>query len=257
MKNTFIFGMVWLAIIVGLVSFGATVFLLEDNEKPKVSSSIASGIEEKEIVYKTNQTAIRTNEMASIEKNNSKKENEMKNNNMQKYNENSKQNNIQNENEKLNHNVNKNEKNLEENTEEKNIEVVSNDVISFVRPVKGEVLRPLSIDELIYSKTLNEWNVHHGTDYKTKIGEEVVAIQNGKVKQIGENDKYGEFIVIEHSNGYESLYANLTVLDALVAGSSVKKGQLIGYVAESFGFEVAEETHIHLELKKDGKYISI
>lgn len=257
MRNKFIFGTVWTAIIVGIMSFGFTVFFLGDKEVPEISSSIFSEMETKEISYKTNQTAIRTNDMASVDNLNYKNETENKSVKNEKIVQNS---DIKQTTSAIQENIIKNDmtkNDLEKNQDNEEIEVISKDIMSFVRPVKGEVLRPLSIDELIYSKTLNEWNVHQGTDYKAKIGEEVVAVESGKIKEIGKNDKYGEFIIINHSNGYESLCANLTVLDALTVGKSVKKGQLVGYVAESYGFEVAEETHIHLELKKDGKYISI
>ena len=228
MRNAFIFGVVWLAIIVGIVSFGVTLFFLDDNSKQGEASSVTQNVRSDEnYVYETNQTAIRTNEMAYLggaySSNNSKNESYEK----------------------------------VKNRKDESVETIGKNSNFFIRPVKGGILNPFSPNELIYSKTLAEWNIHQGTDYKAKIGEEVVAIDNGKIKQVDKNDKYGEFIVIEHTNGYESLYANLTVLDALKEGSSVEKGQLIGYVAESFGFEVAEETHLHLEVKKDGKYLSI
>ena len=53
------------------------------------------------------------------------------------------------------------------------------------------------------------------------------------------------------------MYANVTVLDALSVGDTLEKGQIIGYLAESYGFESADETHLHFELKKDEKYIEI
>ena len=139
---------------------------------------------------------------------------------------------------------------------EESLNTVNPKVTSFIKPVKGDVLKELSVEGLVYSKTLNEWNVHFGTDYKAKLGDEVYAIKDGKIKDIDFSYKYGNYIVIEHDDGYESLCANITVLDALEEGNLLQQGQLIGYVAESFGFEAADETNLHFELKKDSKYLS-
>ena len=83
MKNSFIFGMVWLAIIVGLISFGATVFFLDNKDDSTEASFVDSQdfftkaendneiINElksetnNELKYETNQTAIRTNEITN------------------------------------------------------------------------------------------------------------------------------------------------------------------------------------------------
>ena len=140
---------------------------------------------------------------------------------------------------------------------EKTVEVAGTNVTSFVKPVKGEIIKPLSVDELVFSKTLNEWCIHTGVDYEAKLGDEVKNVRDGKIKDIGFDYKYGDYILIEHNDGYESFYSNITPLDALEKGANVSKGQLLGYVAESFGFEVAEETHLHFELRKEGKYFSI
>ena len=85
----------------------------------------------------------------------------------------------------------------------------------------------------------------------------ILLFINEVQEKIDSNDKYGEFIIVEHKSGYESLYSNITVLDACKEGSEVEQGEVLGYVAESFGFEVEEETHLHFELKKDDKYIGI
>ena len=104
---------------------------------------------------------------------------------------------------------------------------------------------------------MQEWNIHTGTDYKAKIGEEVYAVRSGKIIEVNSDYIYGEYVRIQHDDGYESLYANITVLDALEKGKEIKQGQLIGYVAESYGFEAADDTHLHFELIKNDKYLSI
>ena len=223
-----------------VISFGATVFFLENSKSKKLSDNSGEK-NNQQSVYITDESSIRTNNLANLEENNEfKLSSNLENNNI---------NYIKNE-YQLNEEV-------EENVEEKTIESISNNASAFVRPVKGEVINPLSTDTLIFSRTLQEWNIHNGTDYKAQLGDEVYAVRSGKIKEIKFDYVYGEYIIIEHDDGYESLYANITVLDAFKVGDNLKQGELIGYVAESFGFEVAEEIHLHFELKKDGKYLSI
>lgn len=258
MKNSFIIGIVWTAVIIGVISFGATIFFLDNNSvildkdelknEQKDSYGDTDDYDGKNNAYITDESSIRTNNFASLIN-----ENIMANNgamqiqNMQKDSQKNTINDIEmleTDNEIISNNL-------------ETIEVVNENVNSFVKPVKGDIINPLSINELVYSKTLQEWKVHKGVDYKAQLGDEVYAIRKGKIKEINFNYVYGDYIVIQHDEGYESLYANITVLDVLKIGDDLKQGQVIGYVAESFGFEAGEETHLHFELKKDGKYISI
>lgn len=258
MKNSFIIGIVWTAVIIGVISFGATVFFLDNNNVAgqNIGASESNGEKEQQSAYITDETSIRTNNLANLNDNEIAEIgltqiNNITSNSSKKDIKNNKDNSDKIDDEMLN--------NMDEwlANEDEILETTSSNVNSFIRPVKGDVLNPLSVDELVYSKTLQEWNIHVGTDYKAQLGDEVYAIRNGKITEINFNQKYGDYIVIEHDDGYESLYANITVLDALKVGDNLKQGQTIGYVAESFGFEVAEVTHLHFELRKNGEYISI
>lgn len=234
-KRSFIIGMVWTAVVVGVISFGVTLFVLESNSKQKPNEKI--GEEKEEMVYEIDQSSIRTNLVASLE---TKKSSDAIIEEKQKK-----------EADDEKETVKKEE--LEESNEI--VEVTAKN--TFIRPVKGEIIKPFSTQELVYSKTLGEWNVHLGTDFEAKLGEEVLAVQRGTIKKIASDAQYGEWILLQHENGYESFYANVTVLNALKEGMQVEQGQCLGYVAESAGFEVAEETHLHFALKKDSEWIGI
>lgn len=274
MKRISIIGAVWSAIIIGLISFGATVFFLDNENKKNHINNSYSGSSNKnnQIVFLTNESSVRTNNFANAETeviqnkvtNESKLNKNNQNTNTQNFlNENTK-NEIVVDEEDINNIFFDDKKNLIKNDylysnkkSEETVESLGKNINSFVRPVKGEIIKPLSIDELIFSETLHEWNIHTGTDYKAQIGEEVYAVRSGKIKEINFNYIYGNYIIIEHDEGYQSLYANITVLDALKVGNVINQGQLIGYIAESSGFESAEETHLHFELKKYDEYLAI
>ncbi len=262
MKRIYIIGAVWSAIIIALISFVATIYFLNNGSKKSISNNLYGETknDKKEIVYLTNESSIRTNNFAKAENKvtiNNKDTNQNKS--TSKKNEkividDEDINNIF-MNDELNYYENEELKSLESN--EESVESIGKNINPFVRPVKGEVLKPLSVDELVFSKTLQEWNIHTGTDYKAKIGEEVYAVRSGKIIEVNSDYIYGEYVRIQHDDGYESLYANITVLDALEKGKEIKQGQLIGYVAESYGFEAADDTHLHFELIKNDKYLSI
>lgn len=240
MKRSFIIGMVWTGLVVCVLSFGTTVYFLENAKRQNESDEL---VEKSKLqnVYITDESSIRTNNFVNLEGNNELELSSL----------------FKNEDGNLKDIRSEEQANTKSNIEEETIESISSNASAFIKPVNGEVMNPLSMDSLIFSKTLQEWTVHKGTDYKAQLGNEVYAVRSGKIKEIKFDYIYGEYIVIEHDDGYESLYANITVLDALKVGDGIKQGEMIGYVAESFGYEVAEETHLHFELKKDGKYLSI
>jgi len=63
---------------------------------------------------------------------------------------------------------------------------------------------------------------------------------------------FGNYIVIDHGNGYTSAYAHLASLNVR-AGQSVGKGQLIGSVGCT-GF--CTGPHLHLEIKRSGSFVN-
>lgn len=73
-----------------------------------------------------------------------------------------------------------------------------------------------------------------------------------KIKSIKNDPRYGLTVVIEHSNGFESIYSSLLTAEFVKIGEEVKQGQTIATVGNTARFEIADETHIHFEIKKDG-----
>ena len=123
--------------------------------------------------------------------------------------------------------------------------------LSFQRPVEGETMRGFAKDNLIYSETLKEWVTHNGIDIKAEKTTVVKASEDGKVKSIKNDPRYGLTIVIEHQDGFETIYANLLSSEFVVEGENVKKGQSIGTVGNTASFESLDEPHLHFEVVKD------
>lgn len=126
---------------------------------------------------------------------------------------------------------------------------------TFIKPVEGEKIKEYSKDNLIYSNTLEEWTTHLGVDYASQKTDIVKAAADGKIKSIKNDPRYGLTVVIEHSNGFESIYSSLLTAEFVSVGEEVKQGQTIATVGNTATFEIADETHLHFEIKKDGNNV--
>lgn len=123
--------------------------------------------------------------------------------------------------------------------------------LSFAKPVDGEIIREFAKDNLVYSNTLEEWVTHLGIDIKAEKTTVVKSAEVGKVKSIKNDPRYGLTVVIEHDNGYQTVYSNLLTAEFVVEGENVNKGQTIGTVGNTASFESGDEAHLHFELLKD------
>lgn len=127
--------------------------------------------------------------------------------------------------------------------------------ITFVKPTEGEIICEYAKDNLIYSETLKEWITHTAIDIKADKTSVIKASADGIVKSIVNDPRYGLTVVIEHDDGYETVYANLLTAEFVVAGEEVKQGQTIGTAGNTASFESSMECHLHFELIKDGEYL--
>ena len=123
--------------------------------------------------------------------------------------------------------------------------------LEFVYPVEGEILKSFAMENLVFSETLQEWIVHKGIDIKAPRTTIVKAAEEGTVKSIKNDPRYGLTVIIEHREGYKTIYSNLLTTEFVTEGETVTKGQSIGTVGNSAAFEIADEPHLHFEMLKD------
>lgn len=91
--------------------------------------------------------------------------------------------------------------------------------------------------------------MHMAIDIGAPIGTAVVAADSGYVVTAGWSEYgYGKYVVIDHGNGFQTLYAHLhTILVQL--GQSVGKGEKIGTVGQTGR---ATGSHLHFEIRYHG-----
>lgn len=123
--------------------------------------------------------------------------------------------------------------------------------LTFVKPVDGDIVRDFAIENLIYSDTLQEWTTHTGIDIKADKTTVVKSAEAGTVKTIKNDPRYGLTVIIEHSNGFQTVYSNLLTSEFVVEGEKVEKGQSLGTVGNTAAFEISDEPHLHFEILKD------
>lgn len=98
---------------------------------------------------------------------------------------------------------------------------------------------------------LNTIRAHKGTDYAASIGTPVKATGDGKVIFAGRQGGYGNCIMIQHGQGYETVYGHLNnFAKGISNGSRVSQGQVIAYVGKT---GLASGPHLHYEFHQNGQ----
>lgn len=121
-----------------------------------------------------------------------------------------------------------------------------------VEPVMGSVVAAFSVDELAYDPTFQDWRVHCGVDIAAEEGTAVLCAREGTVAVVTEDVMLGTTVVIDHEDGYQTTYANLTEHPAVSAGESVAAGAVIGAVGTTAAAEAAQPPHLHFAVTQDG-----
>lgn len=124
-----------------------------------------------------------------------------------------------------------------------------------VMPINGEILNPFSNGELVKSETLGVWKTHDGVDIKGDLGAQVKAMNKGKVTKVWEDPLMGYSVTIDHGNGIIGYYCNLSKEMNVSEGDQVNAGEVIGAIGDTAESEIAELSHLHFALKKNGSWI--
>lgn len=104
----------------------------------------------------------------------------------------------------------------------------------------------------VSSKMGTRWGrMHRGIDIARPSDRSILAADNGVVVSTGQDGTYGNKIVIDHKNGYQTLYAHLSSI-SVKPGQTVSAGTTIG-VMGSTGRSTG--IHLHFEVTKNGTLV--
>lgn len=124
-----------------------------------------------------------------------------------------------------------------------------------VRPINGEIINEFSGGELVKSKTLNVWKTHDGVDIAGVLDEKVKSMTSGTVTKVYEDPMMGASVIIDHGNGIEGYYCNLSKDIPVSEGQKVSAGTIIGMVGNTAESEINEPSHLHFAVKKNSNWI--
>lgn len=115
-------------------------------------------------------------------------------------------------------------------------------------PVRGKIIREFGEE----SKGNNTTVISNGIDIAVAEGTGVKAVDNGEVVFSDRYGGQGKLLIIDHKNGFFSVYAYNNEL-LVSKGAMVKKGQV---VAKSGKTGTATQPSLHFELRKDGRAVN-
>lgn len=159
-------------------------------------------------------------------------------------------------------------------------------VIEYIREKDGKVLGKSTLDEQVVSEPIDEVTVvgtkvtpskgngtfrwptvggyvsstmgmrwgrmHQGIDIARPSNRSILAADNGVVVTAGHTGGYGNRIIIDHNNGYRTLYAHLSSIDVR-PGQTVSAGSKIGVMGATGN---STGVHLHFEVTKNGSLVN-
>lgn len=114
----------------------------------------------------------------------------------------------------------------------------------------GTIDRPVGILTSDYGERGNEF--HTGADFASPTGTPVKAALDGVVSGVKYRNGYGNYLIIDHGDGLQTLYAHCDTISAK-EGDVVKAGDVIATVGSSGR---SSGSHLHLEVRLNGKDLS-
>jgi murein DD-endopeptidase MepM/ murein hydrolase activator NlpD len=112
-------------------------------------------------------------------------------------------------------------------------------------PVNGQITCPYGSRRDPFS---GEGAYHTGMDLGAPRGSQVSASADGTVEAAGWSNGYGQLVVIDHGNGYETYYGHLSRID-VIEGQSIRQGEHVGAVGSSGR---STGPHLHYEVRVGG-----
>ncbi|WP_298031497.1 M23 family metallopeptidase [uncultured Dysosmobacter sp.] len=105
------------------------------------------------------------------------------------------------------------------------------------------------IDREQLEAQLEKMRFHSGIDIPAPEGEVILAAADGTVTETGFDASHGNYLVIDHGDGLQTLYAHCRNVD-VQEGDPVKAGEMLGAVGKT---GMATGPHLHFEVRQDGE----
>ncbi|MBQ7043472.1 MAG: M23 family metallopeptidase [Clostridia bacterium] len=120
----------------------------------------------------------------------------------------------------------------------------------YILPLNSKVMKDYSDGDMVYSATMNDWRTHDGIDLEGKLGDKVIAAQDGKVLEVANDELWGDTVTIQHGNGLKMKYSGVKA--SVKKDADIEQGQVIGTLT-AIPVEEKDGVHLHIETEVDGK----
>ena len=137
---------------------------------------------------------------------------------------------------------------LAELNKQNNYVPANKDSSGFLYPLPYRVAITDSYGYRTHPVTGQKTTWHNGVDLAAGAGTAIYATKSGTVTTALRSDIWGNYVVINHGDGFSSLYAHMQGL-IVKAGDYVKQGQTIGYVGST---GLSTGPHLHFTIYYNG-----
>ncbi|MCL1884528.1 MAG: M23 family metallopeptidase [Defluviitaleaceae bacterium] len=120
-----------------------------------------------------------------------------------------------------------------------------------VWPVYGEVIMPFSTTALIFDPTMDRFSTNDNLRISAREGDPVRAGADGRVIDIGTDFWRGNYVTIDHGDGWTSTVGQLMENVLVSEGEIVRSGQVIGGIGQPSISASLNGTHLHLHVTRD------
>lgn len=118
-------------------------------------------------------------------------------------------------------------------------------------PVQGNVILSYSMDTTTYFPTLEQYKCNPANMIQSDVSTPVLAPANARVLEIGTNEEIGTFVSLDLGNHYTAICGQMKEIP-VVENEYLKKGDIIGYIAEPTKYYSVEGINLYFELQHDG-----
>jgi murein DD-endopeptidase MepM/ murein hydrolase activator NlpD len=126
--------------------------------------------------------------------------------------------------------------------------------LELITPLPGKKLRISSKYGYRLHPIRKTHSFHAGIDVAAPKKSKIHAALDGVIKLTAYNRGYGTYIIVQHRNKLQTLYAHLDSINPKIRiGKKVKKGDILGDVGRT---GTATAPHLHFETRIDGKHVN-
>lgn len=118
-------------------------------------------------------------------------------------------------------------------------------------PVMGNVILGYSMDTTTWFPTLEQYKCNPANVIQSDVSTPVFAPADARVLEVGHNEEIGNYIRLDLGNEYTAVCGQLKEIP-VVENEYLRKGELLGYVAEPTKYYSIEGVNVYFELQHSG-----